>query len=472
MGNDLTVVQQVRQTLDKMRPELAAVLPSHLPVEAFVRLSQTALQVNPDLQQCTVKSVIAACTRCAEAGLQPDGEEAALVAYNVKVKRKGENGQVREDWEKQAKFMPMVRGIRNQVQRSGLVKDWKARIVYSQDVFKHVDGDVEQLVHEPAYHPDDRPILVYSIAYLANGEISRHVMRMEAVERIRRRSRSKDNGPWVSDTEEMVKKTCLKQHSKSLPKAKEDMTRQRIEATMRALDDAEGVVDVEHRPALDAPPLATHEAARRRLQEAVELSAFDEPEDAQFTTLPPADQAPAPETPKRTRAPRKSPAERLQEAEAGRQGNGRAAPDAAAQQTAAPSSSTPAPVGRSASPAAPAKSPSPEAAVDEGRDLAYEAETSARQVDDETFPGDMPSQLDPEERAGEDPEELAYRDGWNARFSGKTRNIPRGIYDQKGAQAWLTGYDTAQSTVSRGIAPKTEAESERMLDQYASKVFV
>jgi recombination protein RecT len=449
MGNDLTVVQQVRQTLDKMRPELAAVLPSHLPVEAFVRLSQTALQVNPDLQACTVKSVIAACTRCAEAGLQPDGEEAALVAYSVKVKRRGENGLMVEDWEKQAKFMPMVRGIRNQVQRSGMVKDWKARIVYSQDVFKHVDGDREELVHEPAYHPDDRPILVYSIAYLTNGEISRHVMRMEAVERIRRRSRSKDNGPWVSDTEEMVKKTCLKQHSKSLPKAKEDLARQRIEATMRALDDAEGVVDVEHRPALEAPPLATHEAARKRLQEAVELSAFDEPEDAQFTTLPPADQAPAPEQPKRTRAPRKTPAERLQEAEAPRQA--KAAP------AAAPAVQQPKPA------------PSLQAAVEEGRDLAYEAETSSRQ--DDTFPGDLPSPSDPE-RQGEDPEELAYRDGWNARFSGKTRNIPPGIYNQEGAQAWLQGYDTAQSTVSKGIAPKTEAESEKMLDQYASKVFV
>ena len=42
-------------------------------------------------------------------------------------------------------------------------------------------------------------------------------MRKDQVEKIKARSRSSNNGPWVTDTEEMWKKTCLRRHSKDLP---------------------------------------------------------------------------------------------------------------------------------------------------------------------------------------------------------------------------------------------------------------
>lgn len=478
MGQEITVVQQVRQTLDKMRPELVSVLPAHLPVEAFVRITQTALQQNPDLQQCSVRSVVAAATKCAEAGLQPDGEEAALVAYNVKVSKRGEPDR----WEKQAKFLPMVRGIRNQVIRSGMVKDWKVRIVYSQDKFRHIDGDVEVLEHEPAYAEGDYPVLVYSIGYLENGEISRHVMRMATVNKIRARSRSKDNGPWVTDTDEMIKKTCLKQHGKALPKAKEDLARQRIETSLRALDEAEGVLEVEHSPATDAPRLASHEAATQRLREAVETSAFDDPADDRFAGAVDAQSTPVqPEQPKRTRAPRKSPSERLAEAEGRKpsaplreqleasveaeRGNGRSAPAAAAQQQAAPSLSTPEPAGQSVSSAANAESPfDPDAYQDDGRDYAFEDEMRAE-------PAGFRDQA-PEPASGQEREDrAAFRDGWNTRFQGKVRVPPRTLDQAKLVQAWMNGYDSAQKTIDLGNTPGSPQASKIMCDNLISRLY-
>lgn len=454
MSNELTVVQQVRHQLDKMRPELASVLPSHLPVEAFVRITQTALQVNSELQACTMRSVIAAATKCAEAGLQPDGEEGALIAYNVKVSKKGHP----DAWEKQAKFLPMVRGIRNQVMRSGVVKDWKVRLVYSQDYFDHEDGDVERLVHKPAYQEGDYPILVYSIAYLENGEISRHVMRMDTVNKIRARSRSKDNGPWVTDTAEMIKKTCLKQHSKALPKAKEDMARQRTETMLRALDDAEGVVDVEHAPAYDAPRLSSHEAATQRLREAVETEAFDGPVDDRVAAMVNGHTAEPPRATKK----RKTANERLAEAEAGRTGNGHAAPAAAPQQAAAPSSSTPAPAGRSASPAPAAELSSD----DDGRDIAYEQEMSEN-PEPAGFRDAEPEDEGEDERA----EPAAFRDGWNSRFAAKTRVPPRTLTRGAEVQAWMAGYDAAQKTVDINNAPGTPQASRIMCDNMISKLY-
>lgn len=495
MGNDVTVVQQVRQAMDKMRPELSSVLPAHLPVEKFVRITQTALQVNPDLQECSPRSIISAATKCAEAGLQPDGEEAALVAYNVKLKRKNpDTGLTEERWEKQAKFLPMVRGIRNQVARSGAVKDWKVRIVYSQDHFKHTDGDVEQLVHEPAYVEGDHPVKVYSIAYLENGELSRHVMRMDTVNRIRMRSRSKDNGPWMSDTDEMIKKTCLKQHSKALPKAKDDLERQRTQVMLRALDDAEGVVDVENRIAPpDAPRLSHHEAATQRLRQAAETDALDYAEYDQVDgvdsfapdNLP---NPPQPDPMQRKRAPRKTANEKLAEVEAGRQarvGNGQPARAAAPQQQAAQSSSTTAPAGRSASPA-PHAEPSSDLVdhfqaedealeadrrADDGRDYAYEAETSGN-PEPAGFRDAAPAAVFQHAK----PDAVAFTDGWDARFLGRTRVPPRILangkeVDGKDAKAWMTGYDAAQKTIDIGNQPGTPAASRIMCDNMIAKLY-
>ena len=135
--------------------------------------------------------------------------------------------------------------LRDLVRRSGLVRDWKFRSVYSQDTFEHIDGDVERLTHIPAHAPNDRLVKVYSIAYLENGEISRCVMTIEEVEAIRRRSRSPDFGPWKTDYPQMAMKSCGRRHYKALPRAKDDIARQRIMGAVRALDYADGKLNAD-----------------------------------------------------------------------------------------------------------------------------------------------------------------------------------------------------------------------------------
>jgi recombination protein RecT len=429
MGQELTIVQSVRQTLDRMQPELRAVLPAHIEAPAFTRVAQTAIQMNPDLQQCTTRSLVAACTRLAEIGLQPDGIDAAIVAYNVKVSKRGEPDR----WEKQAKAMPMVAGIRDLVRRSGMVREWKVRLVYSQDHFRHIDGDVEMLEHIPEYADGDRVAKVYSIAYDNDGQVmSRHVMRIDAVEKIRRRSRSPDNGPWVTDTEEMIKKTCLRQHSKALPKAKDDLQRERFMGAIRALDDAEDTLALDRGPvsaALPAPAMSVQDAARRRLAEAVESSALDV-EEEQPTAAPAASKA---------ARKRKTADERLAEANAG------AKPKEA-----------------------PAASPAPQETVsqppvDDARDLTYEREMSENPAPEPEFGREAADQ--------DEPEVEAFRDGWRARSTSKTRVPPRTITQQDVAQAWIAGYDALQKTIDIGNAPRDVDASEAMLSRMIDKQF-
>jgi phage RecT family recombinase len=456
-SRELTIAKRIGGALQRMQPEYRAVLPAHITPEAFTRVAQTAIGMNEDLQKCTPKSLIAACTKLAEVGLLPDGDEAAIVAYNVKVSRKGEPDR----WEKQAKAMPMVRGIRNLVRNSGMVKDWKVRLVYSEDKFRHIDGDTELLEHEPAYVEGDRVVKVYSIAYLENGEISRHVMRIDAVDKIRRRSRSADKGPWDTDYEEMVKKTCLRQHSKALPKAKDDLNRQRVVGAIRALDEAEDVLQLENGAQQHAQleaPANMHHAAAKRLAQVAEAAVFDDIEDEQQPVETPIA---APAAPKATRK-RRSTSERI-------------ADNLAAVNAKQPPAASPAPQT--------AKNGAPP--IDEARDMDFERDLKHSQQamdearsgslnpsvpdDDDRFPGDP---VPAEEFDGEDPEERAYRDGWHARSKGQTRLPPRDITTREEVAAYLDGWDAYDKAAKINNAPKTAADSEAMLDTMVSKVFV
>lgn len=187
---------------------------------------------------------------------------------------------------------------------------------------------------------------------------------------------------------------------------------------------------------------------------------------------------PASAAPKAARK-RKTADERLAEANAGREGNGRPAPNAGHTQAAAPSSSTQAHAGLSASPATPAKSSSPKGRIeiisqegitvetqellpaDEARDLAYEAEQ--RENPEPEFGRETADQ--------DEPEIEAFRDGWRSRSASKTRVPPRTITSQDVAQAWIAGYDAFQKTVDIGNAPTSVENSEAMLSRMIDKQF-
>jgi recombination protein RecT len=51
---------------------------------------------------------------------------------------------------------------------------------------------------------------------MSNGEIDTEVMTLAEVEAIRKRSKASGSGPWVTDFEEMAKKTVIRRHSKRL----------------------------------------------------------------------------------------------------------------------------------------------------------------------------------------------------------------------------------------------------------------
>ena len=194
-------IAEVRTQLARMGGEIMKALPAHIPPERFERVIMTAIQNNGDLLQCNRQSLWNAAMRAAQDGLLPDGREGAMVPY------KGE-----------VQWMPMIGGIRKKARNSGEIATWDVHAVYEKDFFDFELGDAPFIRHKPALETRGKLIAVYSICTLKSGEISRDVMGVEEVEKIRSISRAR-NGPWANPIfyPEMAKKTVARRHSKTLP---------------------------------------------------------------------------------------------------------------------------------------------------------------------------------------------------------------------------------------------------------------
>lgn len=227
MSNQVAVISEVRQGIEKMAPAFKAALPAHVSVEKFIRVTLTAVQTTPSLLEADRRTLFAAATRAAQMGLLPDGREGAIVTF------KG-----------QCQFMPMVAGVMKLVRNSGEISTWSVQAVYENDAFDYELGDNERIIHKPALRARGNVIGAYSIVNMKDGEKSREFMGADEIEAIRKRSRSGGSGPWVTDYAEMAKKTVIRRHSKRLPMSTD------LDDVLRADD------DIFMPEAQDAPPPA------------------------------------------------------------------------------------------------------------------------------------------------------------------------------------------------------------------------
>jgi recombination protein RecT len=187
-----------------MRPEISRVLPPHVTPERFERITLTALQRTPDLLDTDRKSLFGAVMQCAQDGLQPDGREAALVKFG-----------------KQSAYMPMVAGLLKLARQSGEIASLTAQVVYEADTFDYwIDEHGEHLSHRPELVGDQgKAVAVYAMARTDNGESVVEVMRVSEIEKVRKASRSGNNGPWKDWWSEMARKTAIRRLFKRLPRS-------------------------------------------------------------------------------------------------------------------------------------------------------------------------------------------------------------------------------------------------------------
>ncbi|MED0759167.1 recombinase RecT, partial [Aneurinibacillus thermoaerophilus] len=118
---------------------------------------------------------------------------------------------------REAQFIIGYKGMIDLARRSGQIEQIYAHAVYEADHFEYELGLHPKLVHKPATGRRGAIQYVYAVAHFKGGGYQFEVMDMEEIERRRQRSKAAKNGPWVTDFEEMAKKTVIRHMWKYLP---------------------------------------------------------------------------------------------------------------------------------------------------------------------------------------------------------------------------------------------------------------
>lgn len=194
---------------DSYKNQLAQALPKGLTAERMVRVVLTAMNRNPKLLECTKESMWQSVLDCAALGLFPDAlGRAYLVPYKDK-----------------CQLIIGYKGLIDLAYRSERVVSIQVVIVREGDKFSRQPLALPPIVHEIREMDGDafrKMTHVYSVVYLKDCAVpSVDVMSKREVDEIRARSKSATSGPWVTDYEEMAKKTVFRRHSKVLPMSAE-----------------------------------------------------------------------------------------------------------------------------------------------------------------------------------------------------------------------------------------------------------
>lgn len=187
--------------LKKMGPEIEKALPSHMNADRMARVALTTIRTNPKLLECTLPSLMGAVVQAAQLGLEP-----GLIGHCYII-----------PYGKEATFIIGYKGMIDLARRSGSIESLYAHAVYENDTFEYEYGLHQNLVHKPAKSDRGKFIGAYAVAHFKDGGYQFEFMHQEEIEKRRKRSKASSNGPWVTDYEEMAKKTVVRHMWKYLP---------------------------------------------------------------------------------------------------------------------------------------------------------------------------------------------------------------------------------------------------------------
>jgi len=210
------------------RGEWAALLPSHIRPEVFVRVAQGALRRDPALlaiAERNVGSLMSVLMDAARLGLEPGTEQYYLVAFGNEIQG-----------------IPGYQGEIELMYRAGAVSSVIVEAVRAKDVFRYSPGRDLRPVHEIDWDTDDRgPLrLAYAYAVMKDGATSKVVViNRQRIDEAKKKSRGSDkaSSPWQRNEEAMWLKTAAHQLAKWVPTSAEylrEQLRARAETTSPA----------------------------------------------------------------------------------------------------------------------------------------------------------------------------------------------------------------------------------------------
>lgn len=208
--NETAALQAISNEMDRRRAMLEDSAASLIDPQRIKGVVLSVFSRRPELWECDPISVARAVVEAAQLGLEPTGAigGAHLVPYN-----NGKTGR------KEAQLIIDYRGLVQLARRSGEVAKVTARVVRERDEFDVQEGTDDRIVHRPYIGQEDpgRYTHFYAVITYRDGTTQFDWDTDAWVQSIRKRSKSADRGPWVTDYVEMGKKSILRRAMKMAP---------------------------------------------------------------------------------------------------------------------------------------------------------------------------------------------------------------------------------------------------------------
>lgn len=203
-------VQVLHEILSLNKASLKQALPKHLSIDRLIRIACAAAARDKKLLECSTSSLLKSVMQACQLGLEPGG--ALGGAYLLPFYDKQSNSS-------ECTLVIGYRGLIDLARRSGNIAAIEAHVVYKNDNFEIAFGLEPVLKHTPTLNGEPgAPVGAYAIArFKEAGSYQYEFMTINQIEAVRARSRSANRGPWVTDYDEMVRKTVVKRLCKYLP---------------------------------------------------------------------------------------------------------------------------------------------------------------------------------------------------------------------------------------------------------------
>jgi recombination protein RecT len=190
--------------------EIARALPAHMSADRMARVTLTAMTRTPKLAECEPASFFQCLMSLSQWGLEPDGRHAHLIPFDNTKKRITE-----------CQLIVDYKGLVQLAMRTGNIASIHCDAVCENDDFDYDCGEV--LRHKIDFRkPRGEAYAFVCIIRMKDGGKKCEVMTRFEVDSIRDRSAgyraavkyNKTDTPWITDYNEMAKKTVFRRASK------------------------------------------------------------------------------------------------------------------------------------------------------------------------------------------------------------------------------------------------------------------
>lgn len=236
--------------VEQYRAEYAALMPSHINPDQWVRMAVGAIRGDANLVQAAQNDVgvfLRELRTAARLGLEPGTEQFYLTPRKTKGR-------------KVIKGIVGYQGIVELIYRAGAVSSVIVEVVRERDTFSYVIGRDARPVHEIDWFGGDRGEMVgvYAYAVMKDGATSRVVIlnRREVMElKAKSDSKNSEYSPWNTNEKSMWLKSAVRQLAKWVPTSAEYMREQlRAQADVAAeLPAGAGDAPLPPQPSADLP---------------------------------------------------------------------------------------------------------------------------------------------------------------------------------------------------------------------------